>query len=282
MRKCPACGYLLFGEGDACKHCGAAVPHMVAAVVGASATPAAPPPPPPTAAPPPPVALPLVPAPAAPPSPGRAAVARDDFWTPPLSFDPPAATKPTRTSPRVMLALVCLVSMALGWIAFDHTMGGDPLPAGTSAFVSGQGVSYSSPDHTFDAQFPTAPTTEQRLISVSSASATLDLAQVQTDDYEIVAASMVLPGTVPADRVAAVLHDILHEGATAQGDKIESETQITSDGAPGIEVRASVSDGYEARFRVLISGTHVYLLGVHSKHATARLYDALVNSLVMH
>jgi len=33
---------------------------------------------------------------------------------------------------------------------------------------------------------------------------------------------------------------------------------------------------------MLISGTHVYLLGVHSKHATKRLYDALIASLIMY
>ena len=31
MRKCPACGYLLFGDGETCKHCGAALPSEAAA-----------------------------------------------------------------------------------------------------------------------------------------------------------------------------------------------------------------------------------------------------------
>ena len=79
-----------------------------------------------------------------------------------------------------------------------------------------------------------------------------------------------------------MLHEILNSGAASQGDTITSEARVTRDGAEGIEVRAKVSDGYDARLMVLISGSRIYLLGVHAKHGTARLYNALVASLVMY
>ena len=86
---------------------------------------------------------------------------------------------------------------------------------------------------------------------------------------------MVLPISVPNDRVDAVLHTILSEAISAEGAKAINERQLTQDGIPGVEIRATVQDGYAARFSMLISGTHVYFLGVHSKHATDRLYNAL-------
>jgi len=53
-------------------------------------------------------------------------------------------------------------------------------------------------------------------------------------------------------------------------------------GVTGIEARAKVGDGYDARFLLLISGQHIYMLGVHAKTGTGRLFDALVASLVMY
>jgi hypothetical protein len=292
MRKCETCGYLLFGEGETCKHCGGTLPLVsVAALVtsGAAASVAAPPmtappmAPPPVA--PPPLASPAMGplpvatlAPPLPPSVGRAPVARE-YWTPSA---PPEPAKPSRSTPRVLIALISVASMALGWVAVGQLLHKDSIPAGTSAFVAGHGVVYSSPDHTFDARFPSTPTVDQKVIAVSSASATLNLAQVQTDDYEVVAASLVLPVAVPPGQVDSVLHEILRAGAASQGDTIVSESHVTKYGVPGLEVRAKVSDGYDARLMVLISGPRVYLLGVHAKTGTGRLYDALVASLIMY
>ena len=172
--------------------------------------------------------------------------------------------------------------MALGWVAVDHVLSSDPLPAGTSAFVAGHGVAFSSPDHTFDARFPSTPTVEQRQIPVATSSATINLAQVQTDDYEVVAGSMVLPIPIPSTDVQPALHKILDAAVAAEGAKSTGETEVNRFGVPGLEMQAKVQDGYPARFIMLISGTHVYLLGVHSKHATKRLYDALLSSLIMY
>lgn len=319
MRKCPACGYLLFGDGDACKHCGAELtslagapapvgapapapgpqarpaaqptPSFLSAPMGGPAPAPSYPPPAPSAgytpipapaspyaaAPPPPAPGPYG-APPPPPDFGRTPIERD-YWTPSSSA---VAVKPKRSAPRVVLALISAVSMALGWVAVDRVMNNDPLPSGTSAFVAGHGVAFSSPDHTFDARFPSEPTVEQRRIPVATSSATINLAQVQTDDYEVVAGSMVLPISIPSADVEPALHKILAEAVAAEGAKSTGETEINRFGVPGLEMQATVQDGYPARFMMLISGTHVYLLGVHSKHATKRLYDALIASLIMY
>lgn len=276
MRKCQTCGYLVLGDGDECKHCGAPLPRAVASPVAAPAlVPSAAPPAVPMAVPP---VLPSF-ARAEPPGAARPppTPVERDYWTPPTSSAPPT---PARRSPRALLALIVIVSMALGWVAVEHRH--DPLPPGTSAFVAGQGVAYSSPDHTFDARFPATPTVESRVIPLSTSSATVNLAQSQTNDYEILAASMVLPQPVPADRLEAVLREVFNEIATAHSDKITKQTSVNRYGVPGIEVRAKVSDGYDARFIVLISGTRIYLLGVHAKLGTDRLYDALLGSLIMY
>ena len=202
-----------------------------------------------------------------------------EYWTPPT---PVVTAKRTSSTPRSLIVLISVMSMALGFVAVNHVFNRNALPSGTSDFVAGRGVPYSSPDHTFDARFPTTPTVEQKPFQTASGTVTMNLAQVQADDYELVAASLVLPVSVSGDRVDAVLHNILMEGANAQGAKISSETRITRYGATGLEVRAKVKDGYEARMVVLVSGSHVYFLGAHAKRGTVRLYDALMGSLVLY
>jgi hypothetical protein len=194
----------------------------------------------------------------------------------------PVIAPPTRKSSRSVIAIVCVIAMAFGWVAVEHQMHANSLPPGTSAFVAGRGVAYTSPDHTFDAQFPAPPTVESRVIPLSSSSATIHMAELQTDDYEIVAASMVLPVALPSEQVSPVMHEVLTRAATDQGDKVTSQSDVTQQGVQGIEVHVKVHDGYNARFLVLMSGAHLYLLGVHSKRGTDRLYNALVSSLVMY
>ncbi len=296
MRKCDGCSYLTFGDGDVCKHCGSALPADTPAALVTSGAPAGPV----VAAA---AVAPSFVAPAPPPS------APDDYWVKPRQ--PSAATapwapsvgrvptsragwSPTEPAPlptapttgramsRVIMVLVAIISVALGRMAFDRVFGNaNAIPAGTSAFVAGRGVEYSSPDLTFTAKFPSTPTVQQKQFSNASASATLNLAQVQTDDYEVVGASMVLPAELPADQVDTVLHEILTEGVAAQNAKIVSEHHVTHGGARGIEVRAKVSDGYDARLMALNSGSRIYMLGVHAKVGTQRLYDALVGSFVV-
>ena len=79
-----------------------------------------------------------------------------------------------------------------------------------------------------------------------------------------------------------MLHDILNGGVVATDGKVVSEQHVVRDGVPGIEIRAKVPDGYGARIMVLSSGRRIFMLGVHSKRGTDRLYDALVDSLIMY
>ena len=265
MRKCQICGYLVLGEGETCKHCGALLPRMSALVASGA--------PPPAAAPAP------VGAPASSTSFSRRPPVERDSWDAPS----PVPVKPARSNtPRVVIAFIAIASMALGWVAVGQFFQADNLPAGTSAFVAGHGVPYSSPDHTFDAQFPSQPKLVQKQFSIASTGATLNLAQAQTDDYEVVAASMVVPVRVPDSEVDTAIHQILNAGAASQDAKILNEKHVTIEGAPGIEVRAKVKDGYDARLLVIVSGSRFYLLGVHARSATAKLFDALVSSLIIY
>jgi hypothetical protein len=282
MRKCPDCGYLVFGDGDACKHCGAplspaaaAPPYVAQPLPPVLVTSGAPPQPPLSV---PPVLPPFYREGASAAPPAQEPIGRE-YWTPPTPVVVPSKRAGT---PRSLIALISIVSMVLGFVAVNHVFNRNALPSGTSDFVAGRGIPYSSPDHTFDARFPMAPTVQQKPYSTPSGTVTMNLAQVQTDDYELVAASMVLPVSVSGERVDAVLHNILMEGANAQGAKIATETPITRYGATGLEVRAKVKDGYDARLVVLVSGSHVYFLGAHAKRGTVRLYDALMGSLVLY
>ncbi len=275
MRKCDACGYLLFGDAEACKHCGTALvseasPELVTAGAPVAAhAPIAPP-------------APMIDRTFAsqlpPPELGRVPVGRE-YWSP--ERDPVITTKP-KSSRGGLLALIVLVSMAFGWVSVGRVLHGDSLPSGTGDFVAGRGVSFASPDRTFEARFPSTPTVEQKQIPVASSSATMNLAQVQTDSYEIVAASMVLPISIPPGQLDRALHEILNEGVAATNGKVESEKPVVVSGVTGLEVRAKVSDGYGARVMVLSSGNRIFMLGVHSKQGTDRLYDALVTSFFMH
>jgi hypothetical protein len=82
---------------------------------------------------------------------------------------------------------------------------GRPLPAGTSSFVNGGGVTYTSADGAFLVQLPQSPMIDQRTITVDSVSATIYTAIAAGRDYEIGAASIALPLAISADRVNAVL-----------------------------------------------------------------------------
>ncbi|MFN8034433.1 MAG: hypothetical protein U0V73_00645 [Acidimicrobiia bacterium] len=193
---------------------------------------------------------------------------------------PAAPASRARKAPRLLVALVMVVATALAGALAHAVLAGDgAIPSDTGEFVAGRGVPYASPDQTFTARFPRTPTVRQRSYSVGSLSATLYLAQVQTDDYEIVAASIVLPGSLRSEQVDTVLHDVLKQGARSQHATIDHEQHVTHDGVSGLEVRAEITDGYDARLMALSGNGRVYLLGVHAKVGTRRLYDALVDSL---
>ena len=87
--------------------------------------------------------------------------------------------------------------------------------------------------------------------------------------------------SIPSRQIDIALHDILNEGADAVNVKVEGERRVTLDGARGLEIRAKAPDGYAAQLVVLSSRNRIYMLGVHAKHGTKRLYDALVASFLI-
>ncbi len=261
MRKCQMCGYLVLGDGEICKNCGCLLSRMSALVTSGAPPPA-----------------PRAPALSSAPPLGFSPVERAPWDAP----SPVSAKAARHNTPRAVLAFIAIASMVLGWVAVDRVFQHGQLPAGTKAFVAGHGIPFSSPDHTFDAEFPTQPRLIRKHFSVASVAATLNLAQAQTDDYEVVAASMVMPTRVPDSDVDAAIHQILDAGAASQNAEILAEKKVSIEGASGIEVRAKVKDGYDARLLVVVSGSRFYLLGVHSRSATKQMYDALVSSLIIY
>ena len=290
MRKCDACGYLIFGDHDACNHCGAA---LVPATVGAAApaataasaatAPAASPPtrPGPASGLPAPQPLWTPRAPIAPP-PGPVAPAGPvgppvfDQWRPPVISTPPA--KPKRSKGLPALALVVLV--AFGAIGYMVKSRGSAVPAGTSAFVAGHGVDYSPADGSYTTSFPEQPVVQSSPVTVGDYSMTISMASVSKNDYEMATASMQLPARVPADRVDELLDDSLKGGIDEANGTLVSKQYITRGGLPAIDAKLKAPDGYSAHVLVLLGGDKLYVLLVHAKTGTDRLYRALDASFV--
>ena len=293
MRKCRSCGYLLLGEGDSCTRCGAPLPALTSGVpVTAGATSAAAP----AAAPaswggpsapalprssfgrlsiPPPVG-PTAPA-SGPEGPPSALPALREAWQPVTMPAPVGRPGPTRLGLVALAVSVALLSGA----GVSRLLHSDPLPSGTSAFVNGGGVTYTSADGAFLVQLPQSPTIDQRTITVDSVSATIYTAIASGHDYEIGAASIALPISISPDRVNAVLESALAEGIHGSNGKLVHKNVTMRGSQPAIEGRFNAPDGYKAHLLVVSSGSTLIMLIVHAKTGTDRLYKALETSLLV-
>ena len=285
MRKCTSCGYLLLGEGDSCGRCGAALPLVTApaaansanAVVPAPAPAPGPPPirtqfgrltiPPPGG---PPVAL-GADAPPPPPPPLR------EMWQP---VEMPAPTR-SRRRPRWRNVVVATVIAIVTAGAVHQYLDQSALPPGTSAFVSGGGVTYASPDGAFQVQLPKTPELTQRTITEGNVSANLEIALVETDDYEIGAANIALGFAPPPDQVNATLEAALENGVGSTNGKLQHKVLTMRGPRPAIEGTFTAPDGYKAHLLVVSTGSSFIMIIVHSKTGTERLYKALEASLVV-
>lgn len=290
MRKCAACGYLRFGDGDTCNHCGAAIAVAAPAVVTRAATTTtttpepklwkAPPVPPPAAG----VSPAPPPSPAwAPPPPGDAPLnepppfAADGIWRP----DPtPLVTGPSRSTARHgKIAMILVVALLFGGVAYAVRAARNALPAGTSAYVEGKGTVYTSPDETFAVRFPVAPLTQTQPMTVQGAVLQINEASVEADDYEMAVANVVLPVSVPDDQVDQLLDDSLKSGFAGVHGTIKSSRHITRGGLPAVDAQVKGPDGYGARVEVIIWNNRMYLFGVHAKSGVDRLFVAMDKSL---
>ncbi len=123
----------------------------------------------------------------------------------------------------------------------------DPLPAGTSTFASGGGVTYTAPDGGFQVLLPQTPALDQRTATVDGATATVYAAAVTTNDYVIGAVSVVLPDSVLSRRIDDVLDAALTGGINGVNGKLVHKSMLTHDTLPAIEGSFKAPDGYRAR-----------------------------------
>lgn len=172
--------------------------------------------------------------------------------------------------------MVLLVVAGIGGAVYLRS---NAVPAGTSAFIDGHGISYSSSDGTYTAQLPQLPTLTQEPVTVGQYSGVMALATVQTDDYEIGTASMPMPVAVPPDRVDAALDESMREGLASISDgKTGTPRHFMRDGYPAAEVSFTAKDGYPAHALVMLGGNTVYVMFSHAKTGAGALFDALEKS----
>jgi hypothetical protein len=156
------------------------------------------------------------------------------------------------------------------------------VPEGTKAFVEGNGIVFTAADGSYSAEFPIEPTVEEAPMTVESVTVNVSAASVTTNDYEMAAASMSLRGVkVPKDRVDELLEESLQGGVQRSDAEVVSKERITRGGLPAIDAKLKAPDGYGARALVVLSGSRLYLLFVHAKTGSDRLFNAFNESFVV-
>jgi hypothetical protein len=292
LRKCAACEYLLFGDGETCNHCGAELPRVSAAATSASAAPVATataPSPTPASSPTEPVVssswrdrLPSTPPPvggppasrfAGPPPAGTPMTPpTQELWRPPA---PPVVTTTKRSAPVARLALIVIVGLVLGGFGYRFVNRPGALPSGTSDWVAGKGVDYTAPDRSYKVRLPIQPQESQQPVSVGSVTASVSAAIASTSDYELGAGTIVVPVTIPPDRVDSVLEGALNGGVSNVNGDLVSKERIERGGLPAMKAKFKAPDGYSARVLVMLSGSRLYMLFVHAKTGTDKLFETL-------
>src|SRR5262245_51535616 len=132
-----------------------------------------------------------------------------DAWQP---FVIAAPAKPAiHHKPWARVALAVVVALVVG-AAVMH-LRSDKMPAGTSAFVAGNGVTYSSPDGAFQVQLPEQPQVQRQTLNFNGVRAPLYIGVVQTNSYVIGVASIVSPTRFSRSRVNDALDAMATQGA---------------------------------------------------------------------
>jgi hypothetical protein len=314
MRRCSSCRSLLLGDVELCPRCGA--PVAVAVGVGPAVTSSTPPP---TAAawPPAPARAPTAssapaswppattaPAPAATPprapSYGRLSIPSPVAAAPLGAAPAPVTPTPTAPAPvydawqpyvveapaktaihhnpwaRVALAVaIVLVAGA----AIMH-LRSDPLPAGTSAFVAGEGVTYTSPDGAFQVQLPQQPQVQHQMLNVNGVRAPLYIGFVQANSYVIGVASIVSPVRFDRSRINDALDAMATQGAKSSHGTGLRKVMTMHGSQPAIDARFKV-DGHVGHMLAVATDSSIILLIVYAKSGTDRLFKALDDSLII-
>ncbi len=154
------------------------------------------------------------------------------------------------------------------------------MPAGTSEFAAGKGIDYTSPDRSYTARFPKAPVESQQPVTVGSVTATVTAAIVSTDDYELGTGTILMPVAIPSDRIDGVLEGSLNGGISNANGELVSKERIERGGLPAITAKFKAPDGYSAHVLVMLSGSRLYMVFVHAKNGTDKLFKALDASFV--
>jgi hypothetical protein len=172
------------------------------------------------------------------------------------------------------------VVLALGMGIYGAVVhpGSNSLPSGTSAFAKGNGVVFVSPDHSYMVQFPETPTVSHDPEQIEQFTTTINSASVETDDYEMVTASIALPAQPTSSQSADLLRDALSAGISRAGGTDPQMSPLTRGGLPALEATFKAPDGYQARGLVMLDHSWLFVFLVHAKTGTNKLFDALEKS----
>jgi hypothetical protein len=77
-----------------------------------------------------------------------------------------------------------------------------------------------------------------------------------------------------------VLDGALNGGLTSANGKLVSKQRIDRGGLPANDATFKAPDGYSARVLVMLAGSRLYVLFVHAKSGTDKLFRALDASFV--
>ncbi len=183
--------------------------------------------------------------------------------------------------PRARIVMLAIV-LALGIGIAGHAMrpNSNTLPAGTSAFAKGHGVEYRSPDGSYTARFPKAPTVTHDAEQLEQYTVTIAVAAVTTDDYEIATTSIALPDAPEGSLATQLLNDALHAGIAQVGGTGAQTTSRTRGSLPALQATFKAGDGYPAQGLVMLDGNRLFELFVHARLGSNKLFDALDKSFV--
>jgi hypothetical protein len=288
MRKCPACGYLLLGDGDSCNHCGETLPKAGVAAAPAATTavpPGAPrlaaPTAPPRFAAAPPAAPPRPSAPPSPYGPPPAAPSERQVWYPEPVITAAPAPKQSTAFGKLIIVGVVVLALVGGYTVFKNQA--NKVPAGTEEFAAGNGFAFDSPDGLYSAQMPSAPqTSNQPLGNVAGSFA---MAYDEGDNWEVLTGSAIMPVSVSDSQVEKFFDDTGAELAAAGGSdemKVTKTKRSTRGGMPALDIWLKDSGGNPGRIRIMVWGAKLYMYGVHAASGNARLFAALDESFVVH
>jgi hypothetical protein len=189
------------------------------------------------------------------------------------------APPPAQKRHRGKIALVIVVAVLGAFVAYGAYARNQP-PPGTADFVAGHGVDFTAADGSYTAQFPKDPLVEANPVTIQGAQLTVTAASVQTDDYEIMTASVALPASIPSDKVDQALEEGMQASVSGAKGDLKSKHRITRGGLPAIDATFEASDGYRARELILLTGNHIDLVFVHAKTGVDKLFHALDTSFV--